>query len=271
MLCVAILAFALARFDVNAVRDHEEGQPAMADENTVAESLAGKEELMMTKVGHESQGAKKCGAGLEEEVERLVGQHAGDAMNNNGCRKDEKCCDAYLREFANKLKGDPDLKSMGKKIKLQWWRWAVRPNRKYDEMVQQPSITFTGYLGSDKHGNAMYTTEKQIGLDTHYFTLVSYCGKTIRFDNKAIHGVDVSSDFYVTNKGELKEKDPNIAPPLLSEGFKFYYADDAHTHTIHKCEYKSCLHVCKSVTMQGVSDLSVKHKKACHGQLTVEV
>jgi len=250
MLRLAIMAMFLANLEVHALR--EQAQDSM--ENEKQES-----ELML-----------KCGQGLEEVIAGALTRIGGAAINNNGCRKNDKCCDAYLREFANLLKGDPDLKGAGTKIKIQWWRWAVRPDKKYDGSVHQPSITFTRPVHTDQKGNTQYQ-EGEIGLDTHYFTLVNYCGKTMRYDNKVVYGLDVSSDFQINSKGALVEVHPDIAPPVLSNGFSFYYADDAHTKVIHKCEYMQCLHVCKSITMQGVQALSVKHKKKCHGQLTVEV
>mmetsp|Transcript_28968 Transcript_28968/g.56664 ORF Transcript_28968/g.56664 Transcript_28968/m.56664 type:complete len:89 (+) Transcript_28968:741-1007(+) len=87
----------------------------------------------------------------------------------------------------------------------------------------------------------------------------------------ATKGVDVSPDFQVNGKGILMQRDETIPPPVLSEGFKFYYADDAHTKVIHQCDYMACVHVCKSITMQGVMDLKSKHVKTCHQFLTVEV
>eukprot|EP00929_Paragymnodinium_shiwhaense_P034808 TRINITY_DN18899_c0_g1_i1.p1 TRINITY_DN18899_c0_g1~~TRINITY_DN18899_c0_g1_i1.p1 ORF type:complete len:144 (+),score=36.52 TRINITY_DN18899_c0_g1_i1:253-684(+) len=124
-----------------------------------------------------------------------------------------------MMEFAREVKGQF---RWDKKFKIQMWKWAIRPDRDIRKQAHKAK------LFSDKKG--------QIGLDTHYFTVVNYCpGRYRIFDTVDPAGRDISPE-WIENKA------------LVAEGFSFEYSDTLEGEA-KKCEYEDCVYTCVSKWM----------------------
>merc|ERR1719375_1703026 len=115
------------------------------------------------------------------------------------------------------------------KMKVQLWKWTMRPNKDKSEFAHKADI--------------IHKRAGKIGHDTHYFTIVNYCpDRYYVFDTIDNAGRDVSADFEDRwRSGNAKGRD------LLKKDFTFKFDDDFADHTPPvEHPYEKCIIECKS-------------------------
>jgi len=124
----------------------------------------------------------------------------------------------FNRELKAQRRQNPILK--GRKIRVMLWKWIIRKGKK---------------IGQPTHKAMMMYNGGQIGIDSHYFTIVNYCpGKYAIFDTITKGpGRDVSSDFNSTTN-KIISKDKIVGP------FTFKYSDTLRGKA-NECAFEDCV------------------------------
>mmetsp|Transcript_34731 Transcript_34731/g.97469 ORF Transcript_34731/g.97469 Transcript_34731/m.97469 type:complete len:224 (-) Transcript_34731:82-753(-) len=154
-------------------------------------------------------------------VKRIKRVSNGVKAAAKGCqqRGGPFCCDSWLMTFNKKMRAN----FKNEDIKLQLWRWTIRPGRKRKNLAHEAKMLWKN-PGTRKAG--------KIGIDSHYFTVVEYCpGKFRIFDTVSDpQGREVDAAFLGDSS-------------VLGKNFEYYYADKLGGKP-KQCAYGECVVEC---------------------------
>merc|ERR1719507_139913 len=161
-------------------------------------------------IAHNSSDGPSCKA-LGKRLSDLGGK-----LKPYGCQQPGVfCCDSWMMEFVREVKSE----MMFDPVKVQMVKWTVRPGKDHKRQAHFSSI--------------LHKRAGKIGKDTHYFTVVQYCGdQYMVFDTVDKSGRKVSTDF-LTDQGKLAKDFEFETSALLTEPPK-------------TCTYNECVRNCRS-------------------------